>query len=369
MDAIERRVRACKEAAQWWALLQAGNVPRTERERFVEWLGESKIHVIEILRIVQVHGTLGQFKEWQSIAIDSERDIVNVIPISEALAAPRHSPGQRRVAWRKPWLKLAVGIAAGVAAVIVGGVTLVSRLQEQLISTDRGERREVVLEDGSVVQVDPQTRLRVRFETGVRRLQLLEGRAVFRVAKNPQRPFVVESDGATVRAVGTAFGVERRADHVLIVTVVEGKVAVVAKPQGSLQLAVGSAASGSGVPPGREVLVTANQQATVQPAQATVPVQTVDSSQELAWAEGRLIFKDEAVYKIIATFNLYNRVQLRVTDAALSARRVSGVFDAAYPEEFIAFVEGALPVTIERAEAGTITISPLRSPPTAQQAQ
>lgn len=367
MDAIERRVRACREAAQWWALLlQAGDLPRAERERFIEWLGESKLHVTEILRIMQVHGTLGQFKEWDSIPIDATRADGNVVPISQTLATAARPLKPRRPTWRKPWLKFAIGIAAGVAAVVVGGVTLVSRLQGQLIATDRGERREVVLEDGSVVQVDPQTRLRVQFETGVRRLQLLEGRAVFRVAKNPQRPFVVESDGAMVRAVGTAFGVERRADDVLVVTVVEGKVAVVTEPQERQQHAAGSASLGSAVPPRGEVFVTANQQATVRRARAAVPVQTVDSSQELAWAEGRLIFKDEAVAKVIEAFNRYNRVQLRVTDAELSARRVSGVFDAAYPEEFIAFVQGALPVTIERADAGTITILPLRSPPTAQ---
>ncbi|MBL8270024.1 FecR family protein [Steroidobacter sp.] len=366
MDAIERRVRACKEAAQWWALLQAGDVPRAERERFVEWLGESKVHVTEILRIMQVHGTLDQFNEWDSIVSQATPAVGKVVPISPALTSAARPLDQHQAAGRRPKLKVAIAIAAAVAAVTVGVFTFVANGQGQLIATDRGERRELVLEDGSVVQVDPQTRLRVRFETHVRRLQLLEGRAVFRVAKNPQRPFVVESDDAKVRAVGTAFGVERRGDHVLVVTVAEGKVAVVTGAREKELFAAGSAATTPEATPRSEIYVTANQQATVQRAQLAVPVQTVDSSQELAWADGRLIFRNETMADVITAFNRYNRVQLRVTDATLSARRVSGVFDAAYPEEFIAFVQGALPVTIERADPGTITIAPRRSAPVAK---
>src|SRR5690606_23063359 len=109
---------------------------------------------------------------------------------------------------------------------VTAALWLLPSFNGQLIATERGERREVVLADGSVVQVDPQTRLDVRFDDRFRRVVLTQGRAVFRVARQPGRPFFVESGEAVVRAVGTAFGVERREHGRLVVTVAEGKVAV-----------------------------------------------------------------------------------------------------------------------------------------------
>jgi transmembrane sensor len=337
MDTIRRRHRASREAADWWAVLSSDEVSRAEREQFVEWLRESPVHVTEMLHILRVHGALGQFDEWSSLPADAAADEdTTVVQISEALPQPRS--GWRRLRWLS-------SIAAGVLLLLVGGWLLLPALWGQVISTERGERRELVLEDGSIVQVDPQTRLRVRFDDQGRNVWLTRGRALFRVAKNPERPFVVRTDRAAVRALGTAFGVERRDRDRIIVTVVEGKVAV----------------AGESARPDEEVLLTANQQITMSGESTEVPVRSVDSKEALAWAEGRLIFRDETVANVVSEFNRYNRVQIRVLDAELAARRVSGVFDAAYPEEFIAFIEGTTPVEIERAEGRTITISPRSS--------
>src|SRR4051794_14223904 len=72
-------------------------------------------------------------------------------------------------------------LAAAMGAVGVATVWLLSNLNMQTIQTDRGERRGVALTDGSVVQVAPQPRLRIRFEAGSRRVVLERGRALFRV--------------------------------------------------------------------------------------------------------------------------------------------------------------------------------------------
>jgi transmembrane sensor len=360
MDPTDRLDRASDDAAHWWVRLQADDMSRDERETFVDWLRESQLHVAEMLRLAQVHGALDQFSKWASIPTDGPEEHAEVIPLkaqrpgtltgssaqgSRAQAGDTRRPRHRKVLW-------ATAAAAVLVAIVITTTTLVPLWRGEVITTGRGERREVVLDDGSIVQVDPQTRLAVKFAKSERRILLMQGRAVFRVARQPQRPFLVEADDTTVRALGTAFGVERRERNVVIVTVAEGKVAV-SSADASTTITPAHSAPVAAAP----VYLIANQQVRVRRAQSATPVRAVDSERELAWAEGRLVFKDEPVANVIAEFNRYNRVQMQVTDAALAARPVSGVFDAANPEAFIAFIQSAAPVHIERDDGRSIVIS------------
>src|SRR5262249_1977536 len=153
---------------------------------------------------------------------------------------------------------------------------------------------------------------------------------------------IVEADGTLVRAVGTAFGVEQRAQGV-VVTVAEGKIAVLHEPSatpapGSSGLTFwpeagtsGGADPLSGAPEDR-VILTADQQIAVPRIGRIGAVKKVDSQRELAWAEGRLVFENEPIGHVVERFNQYNRVRLVVTDDALARRTISGVFDASDPE-------------------------------------
>jgi transmembrane sensor len=162
-----------------------------------------------------------------------------------------------------------------------------------------------------------------------------------------------------VRAVGTAFGGERREHDIVVVTVAEGKVAVSAR--GS-SLGQGEVSDKSTPHSGTAVYLTANQQVTVQRERRAAAVRNVSSARELAWAEGRLVFANDPVARVVAEFNRYNRVQVHVLDPALAARPVSGVFDATNPDAFIAFIQNAAAVRIERNGTRSIVISPASAP-------
>jgi transmembrane sensor len=392
MDPSDRRRRASEEAAAWWVRLQTGEFARAEREEFVDWLRESAVHVAEMLRVAKVHGALEQFQGWAKIATDAPDDdgdgdnenVVSLPPhpksasslvtlppaggeehrkgvsLSDRRGGGRDEafPGTTR---RRIWLG---AIAASLAVAATLGVLFYPMLREQTIQTERGERRAVALADGSVVEVDPQSRLRVAFEKHTRRVFLEKGRALFRVAKNPERPFLVQADGTTVRAVGTAFGVERKLQGV-VVTVAEGKVAVLASgsPLPEVNEVSKEGETTPNTPRGarqtrsvlsREVLLTAGQQVTMRPSGATEPVRKVDSDRELAWAKGRLVFADETVATAVEKFNRYNRIQLHVGDEALARRPVSGVFDASDPESFIAFLQTVTSVHVIRSDSEII---------------
>jgi transmembrane sensor len=346
MESTERRRRVNEEATEWWLMLQAQEMSRQQREAFVDWLRESSVHVAEMLRVASVHGALEQFENWVQIATEgSGGDDQVVIPLHDRGDTASEKPRRLRRSWP---------IAAAVAGLALATALLLPALRGQVMETDRGERREVVLADGSVVQIDPESRLRVRFEEHARRVVLDSGRALFHVARNPNRPFLVEADATTVRAVGTAFGVERKEQGV-IVTVSEGKVAIEGK--GTIS-APASQRTPSGVEVGEpRLFLTANEQVTVSSAGSAPQVRKVDSTRALAWAEGRLNFENTPIREVIVQFNRYNSIQLHVADDELARRTISGVFNAANPESFIAFIQVTTSVHVERDSNGDVVIS------------
>jgi transmembrane sensor len=238
--------------------------------------------------------------------------------------------------------------ASTLLAAFIGSLWIVNRFAHT-IETARGERRELILSDGSLVQVDPESRLRVRLDETSRRIELEGGRAWFKVAPDPKRPFVVEAQGATVRALGTAFAVEQQ-DVGVRVTVSEGKVVVSlpsALEHGSRQL--------SAAP-----VLIANEQLTVKKSGSSEPVKEVDANKELAWIKGRLVFENQPVAKVLQEFNRYNPVQLKVADDELARVPVTAVFDASDPESFVAFLESVTAVQVTRENGNSIVLATAR---------
>jgi transmembrane sensor len=358
MDASERRRRAGEDAAEWWVLLDAEDVTLETRTAFVDWLRESALHVEEMLRVAQVHGALEQFQGWAGLSSEASghsgtpeagADKVTRFPLP-----PRPpSNAQRVFRPRRTWL--GIGFATAAAALVA--VWLSGLSGSYTVATGQGERRELALSDGSVLQIDPETGLRISFDSKLRQIDLQRGRARFRVAKNPNRPFLVRASGTVVRAVGTEFGVEHRSQGI-VVTVAEGRVAVMpheAAPfpfvgSGSEQTPTSPAPPGSdkALPAAPMVFVSSGQQVTVSPSGSAEPVRQVNAARELSWAEGRLSFENESVASVVDTFNRYNHLQIHVADSTLARRTMSGVFSASDPESFVAFLQSTTSVKVER---------------------
>ncbi len=351
MDATERRERATDEATQWWSRLgarAADEVTAADREQFTQWLRESPLHVAEFLHVAHVHDTLKRFSHWNEVALDPGPQEAEIVPLpADAAARPRPQVARNR---KRPWLAAAVVACAAVAAGWLsfdwGGQTL---------RTQRAERREVMLNDGSVVQLEPESVVRVELGERERRITLSRGRALFHVAKDSLRPFLVRADNTMVQAIGTAFGVERREGSV-VVTVSEGRVAV------TPALRVAQDAPAVAAEDSRSLLLTAGKQVTVPRSGSVRVVAEVDADRALAWAEGRLVFDSTPLSEVAAEFNRYNHVQLRVEGDDLARRPVSGVFRASDPETFLAFVATGARVSIDREEGRSIVISSVPAP-------
>ena len=344
MDQNERRDRAAQEAAEWMLRLQDQDLTRAQRAEYVRWLRESPLHVSEMLRVTQVHSTLATFPHWNQITpVDVSFPPVSTLEFPGA--ADRHGANTskpRRSGWFRPVGATTFFVIASIV------LTYIAHLGPQTIRTGAGERREVTLADGSVIQISPKTTLRVRFTEHQRWVLLSHGDAVFRVAKDRAKPFLVETDHASVRAVGTEFGVEYQGNSV-IVTVEEGRVAVIQPATGFAPLAPAL--------PQVEVSLGADQQVVVAQAGRVGSIRKVDSRRELSWADGRLVFEQAPVAEVVQRFNRFNRVQIQIRDPKLAARPVSAVFDASDPEAFITFLESVANVRVTRPSTDVIVVT------------
>ena len=175
-------------------------------------------------------------------------------------------------------------------------------------STAVGEQRRLVLDDGSIVHLNTDSAVAVRFSAAERRLELLRGEAYFEVAPNPARPFVVAAQDGTARAVGTAFSVRDAAGHVSV-AVSEGKVSITAPARGDDSVLLG---------PGGQARYGAGQ--ALQAVRDTAPESVA------AWRNGRIVFDGLPFGTAVAELDRYLPGTIVIARAVPAARPVSGVF-------------------------------------------
>jgi transmembrane sensor len=335
-EALETPDPAAKQAAlgaaHWLAVLSDENCTEMERQRFFEWLRSSTHHVDEFLRLSTLARYATRKDLWSTDSVESlvaaARASANVTALASSTVA---SPASPTVVPQSSWLPKAV--AAGVVVAILGGLLLsgskLMTLFDPAYTTQVGEQRSITLEDGSVVELNSRSTLRTKFTKELRAVELSEGEAIFRVAKDSKRPFRVRTGATDIVAVGTAFNVNA-SDARTIVTVLEGRVRVNDRTgQGASSAATGLAA---------HIELAVGEQLIVSPERPVVRVSLPDTDKVTSWTERRLIFEDTPISSAAAEFARYSTREIHVEDPQLGARRITGVFDATDPASLIEFL-------------------------------
>lgn len=192
-------------------------------------------------------------------------------------------------------------------------------------STDVGEQRSVLLEDGTRVLLNTDTSLSVELGSAQRKVNVSRGEALFEVAKDASRPFVVHAAGTEVVAVGTAFSVRYVAAGAttagaLAVTLIEGAVNVRASRD----------AGRGGVAPGHAVLMQAGERLRLVHEGATATVTRMDRpnvEQVVAWKRNEAVFDGASLADAVAEMNRYSRTPIvLVGSLASSDLHVSGLY-------------------------------------------
>jgi transmembrane sensor len=231
-------------------------------------------------------------------------------------APPRASPPRSRAL---PTRRMAAGL--GLALLAGGGAFLFTGRGSKAYATDVGQRLSVPLEDGSRLELNTDTRLKVAYSRRRRHVHLVRGEALFHVQADRGRPFVVAADHQEVLSPEAAFFTMRRADATLKVLVLEGQVRF----------------HGHAGPDGRLVDVDLPTGATSSfgPDGAIVrPASPEERTRELAWRNGAISLSGESLAQAIAEFNRYNLKKIVLGDPVLAALELGGYFEANDPEGF-----------------------------------
>lgn len=320
------------EAADWFVELNNGAHGEVTRERFDGWLRTSPEHMRAYLQIA-AHWEEGVGRRAASLeTVDelvamarAERNVVRLAG-SHAVSARDIEDDQKKPlpAETRSHKTRYLAMAASVLLLVLSGFAAWLHYARDTYATGIGEQRSLRLADGSTVELNSRTRVRVRYVEHERRIDLLEGQALFNVQKSAGRPFIVVSGDTRVLAVGTQFDVYRKASGTTV-TVIEGRVAVSRGTQHK------GAASSSGS------LLSAGEQV-VSTAMTLGHPKTADVAAAVAWKDRRLVFRNAPLLEVVEEFNRYNEVPIEIVDRTLEQTRISGSFSSSDPAALLRFL-------------------------------
>ena len=353
-----------EEASDWFVDFRVGDIDGQRRREFRDWLHRSPEHIQAYLDIAMAYAELPAPNPAGTIDVEAliasarsgvETNVITMARFDTESAANENEPLRRRKA--SSTRTRAFSIAASILLSATLAVATWLYTQRDTYATDIGEQRSLVLADGSTVELNSRSRIRVRYMDHERRIELLEGQALFEVAKNKLRPFIVDTGDTQVRAVGTQFDIYRKSSGT-VVTVVEGKVSVglarTGEPASTSPISeenLGEAqpasalrardAWGSG-----QVLLAAGEQLTVAPAPdiamtgTKVPAapRVVDISTVTAWTQRQLIFDNASLADVAEEFNRYSARPIVVEAGAADSFHISGTYSSTHHESLLRFL-------------------------------
>lgn len=288
-----------EQALAWLVRLHSGHCDQDERARFEAWLAADPAHRAAYRAVSRA---------WHDLPR----------PQSELAAARAYRPRRRE---RRPLLAL--------AAVLVLALGLGVRhegwplLDTHTYRTAKGERQTLRLGDGSQVELNTDTEIKVGY--GWRRhIDLVRGEALFTVAEGAWRPFEVGAGGGVLRDIGTRFDVY-----------VGPRQTQVAVLDGWVRLRLAGNESRD---------IGAGQGAAYRADTIVAEPQAVDAQAAALWREGRVAFHEATLDEALAQMTRYFPVEVAFAEAGLKRLKLSGRFGTANLPLFLATLEATLPV-------------------------
>lgn len=281
-------MRVAEQAAAWFARHETGPLSSAENLEFRAWLARDPEHVREYEAVERMWST---YDRVTPPSLDPQ-------------------PARRQVVSRPRRFRVALGSALAAAACLVAvllGLAYNIRWRADMF-TGVGEMRTVSLPDGSAVLLNTDSAIKLRFTRDQRVVELLGGEADFRVARDPQRPFIVEAAGGSTRALGTEFMV-RREEAGATVTLLEHEVLV--------------AYVESAGRPAEHVTLSPGDRVTYGPDTGLQSVQSVKLDRVASWRRGWLSFEDRPLGEVVDELQRYVPGWIRISDPALRNVRVT----------------------------------------------
>ncbi|TLZ27866.1 MAG: DUF4880 domain-containing protein [Gammaproteobacteria bacterium] len=348
----EDKVRAAiaEQAGEWLVTNDDGPLEARDCAALTAWLKASPVHVEEFLGVSVIARDLREARSDPEYSLETvlaharTEDDTPVQPLwPRVITAVRDLPSRR-------WLTAAAAMAAVAVSLGLFSLWNVRPIAEVSapgiiaalhFETRHGEQLSRRLVDDSVLHLNTDSAVTVRYDKKQRLVTLTAGQADFEVAHDPERAFRVFAGSAEVVAIGTKFDVRLEHDST-VVTVVEGRVAVGPSP---LLKKLGPH-SGQNHPP-RFVQLGADQQIRVAADEWPATPAAVDAQRTTAWLHRQIVFDQEPLERVAAEFNRYAPKPIEIATPALRNLEISGVFATDDTEAFIAFLRSLTGVRVE----------------------
>lgn len=318
---------AQSQAAAGWAARLAGEPGEADWLEFEGWLNAAPGHRAAYDRALTL-----------SLSVERQAEVLSDL-MSDSVpgAVRRPHPAARRqgVIWGSSLMAVA---AVAVTFAIMHPQT--EQVRSETYATAKGERRDIVLSDGTKVALNTNSSITVAMKRGERDITLASGEAAFQVIHNENRPFVVKVGDRVLSDLGTEFDVLRQNGEITV-TVREGLVGVRA-----------------GDSP-RSLKLSPGMKLEHREGSADSMVLVANADEAFAWRTGRLIYRDRPLAEVVADLNRYGEDQVKVQGPA-AGLRFSGVLTIDNQPAMVDRLTSLLPVTSSRRD-GVILLSELNS--------
>lgn len=322
-----------QQANDWLVKLETGTMADGDEDRFVEWMEQDEAHSEAFYEAEQIWQTMSQVNaEALSLSETGDSNVVafETPPVTESETSPYTDKNaatasteiassnivKPQFGWfSKAVMPLAATLLLTFLSAFYGQDVWFGLTADQYAAT--GELKTQTLPDGSVITLNTETAIKLRFSEEKRVVELLTGEIYVDVFSDQSRPFSVKAGEMQVTALGTEFMVRKVSDSDPVVTVTEHSVRVESLAVEEIQV----------------VLEQGQQVRLIEKRDILTNVEEVDINWVQTWREGRLVFQDEPLQKIVEELNRYTDVKIIIDNKRLESLSVTGVLNLEDPEQ------------------------------------
>jgi len=335
-----------EQAGEWFVANDEGPLDAQDSAALAAWLKTSPVHIEEFLGVSTIA------RDLKEASTDSEYSLEAILARARAADDTPVQPLWPRVIdavkGRTSGRRLTAAVAMAACAVLSLGLlwewnvrpiqhpSAPDGIMALHYETRHGEQLSRRLADNSVLRLNTDSSVTIRYGKTERLVMLTSGQADFDVAHEPDRAFRVIAGSAEVIDLGTQFDVRLEHDST-VVTVVKGRVAV------------GPSNSSQNHSP-RFVQLSADEQIRMSDGAWPATPVAVDAQRATAWLHRQIVFDNEPLERVAAEYNRYTSKPIEIATPALRNLRISGVFATDDPEAFIAFLRSLKGVRVEVTE-------------------
>ncbi|WP_375207694.1 FecR family protein [Hyphococcus sp.] len=324
------------EATGWFSLLQGGAATEEDRRRFEEWRNADPANAAAYEKTLAIWRDVGEFDDLREIASDPEFGRSDSTAAGRFRSAILGTPSLHRLAYT------GFAFLALIAAAIA--LSRPAWLFSNIYETQIAETIQIEAPDGSIIDLGPESRLRIAYDNQKRQVFLSAGEAFFDVRKDSDRRFLVTADETEIEVTGTRFNVHQGPSATTI-SVAEGAVQLRRKSKtinetkaAPLQLLAGQQA-----------------QARINDTGLTKVVDMAPAKVG-AWRTGRLHYSDTALRDVIADANRYSQTPIIIADESLLDMKLVAAFKTSQIDAMIDGLPEILPLTIDRSSTDRIVL-------------